>query len=75
MTCEHSKTKFSTTDNISISVNAQQIIYYKQRTKKNKETGNSRYIYQNKYDLAFNDDFSDLHRGKASDEVLYDKGI
>ena len=51
----------------------------KERIKKFKETGNSRYIYQNELDKAcFQHDiaygnFKDLNRRTAADEVLRDK--
>ena len=56
------------------------IIYKKQRkNKKFKETGDSRYIYQNKldkaclqHDMAYGD-FKDLTRRRASDKILHDK--
>ena len=55
-------------------------IYKKQRkNKKFKETGDSRYIYQNKldkacfqHDMAYRD-FKDLSRRTASDKILCDK--
>ena len=47
--------------------------------KKFKETGDSRYIYQNKFnkgffqhDMAYGD-FKDLNRRTATDKVLHDK--
>ena len=50
----------------------------KERIKKNKETRNSRNIYQNEldkacfqYDLAY-EDFKDLNRKTAADKVLRD---
>ena len=49
------------------------------KKKRKKETGDSRYIYQNELDKAcFKDymaygDFKDLPRRTASDKVLYDK--
>ena len=52
---------------------------YKDRIKKFKETGDSRYIYQNEldktcfqHDMAYRD-FKDLNRRKAADKVLRDK--
>ena len=46
-----------------------------------KETGDSKYIYQNKldkvclqHDMAYGD-FKDLHRRKASDKILHDKAF
>ena len=46
----------------------------KERIQKFKETGDSRYIYQN--DKAFHGiaygDFKDLHRGTAADKLLHD---
>ena len=54
---------------------------YKERTKKFKETGDSRYIYQNeldkagfRHDMAYGD-FKDLPRRTASDKVLPDKAF
>ena len=54
---------------------------YKKRLQKFKETGNSRYIYQNKIDkacfqhgMAYGD-FKDLTRRTASDKILCDKAI
>ena len=51
----------------------------KERIQKFKETGNSRYIYQNKldkaclqHDMAY-EDFKDLPRRTASDKVLHGK--
>ena len=51
----------------------------KERIKKFKETGESRYIYQNEldktcfqHDLAYGD-FKDLHRRTIDDKVLRDK--
>ena len=56
------------------------IIYKKQR-KKFKETGDSRYIYQNELDktcfqrdIAYGD-FKDLTRGTASDKILHNKAF
>ena len=53
----------------------------KERIKKFKETGDSRYIYQNKldkacfqHDMAYGD-FKDLARRTASDKVLRDKAF
>ena len=53
----------------------------KQRIQKFKETGNSRYIYQNEldkvcfeYDMAYGN-FKDLTRGAASDKILRDKAL
>ena len=53
----------------------------KERIQKFKETGNSRYIYQNKldkacfqHDLAYGD-FKDLTRRTASDKILYDEAF
>ena len=51
----------------------------KERMQKFKETGDSRYIYQNELDkTCFQDDmayrdFKDLTRRTASDEILHDK--
>ena len=51
----------------------------KERIQKFKETGDSRYIYQNELDKAcFQDnmaygDFKDLTRTTASDKILHDK--
>ena len=53
----------------------------KERIQKFKETGDSRYIYQNKLDKAFFQhaivcgDFKDLARRTASDKILRDKGF
>ena len=51
----------------------------KERTQKFKETGDSRYIYQNEPDkacfqhgMAYGD-FKDLTRGTAPDKILHDK--
>ena len=50
-------------------------------TQKFKETGDSRYIYQNKVDIAccqhdmVYPDFTYLSKRKASDKVLYDKAF
>ena len=57
-------------------------IYKKQRKKtKLKETGDSRYIYQNQldkscfqHDMAYGD-FEDLARRTASDKILHDKAF
>ena len=57
-------------------------IYKKQRkNKKIKETGDSRYIYQNELDkacfqhgMAYGD-FKDLTRKTASDKILHDKAF
>ena len=53
----------------------------KQRIQKFKETGDSRYIYQNKldkacfqHDMAYGD-FKDLTRRTASDKILPDKAF
>ena len=53
----------------------------KERTKKFKETGDSRYIYQNEldiacfqHDLAYGD-FKDLKRITAADNILRDKAL
>ena len=53
----------------------------KQRIQKSKETGDSRYIYQNKldkacfqHDMAYGD-FKDLTRRTASDKILPDKAF
>ena len=53
----------------------------KERIQKFKETGNSRYIYQNKldkacfqHDLAYGD-FKDLTRRTASDKILCDEAF
>ena len=53
----------------------------KERIKKFKETGDSRYIYQNKldkacfqHDMAYGD-FKDLARRTASDKILRDKAF
>ena len=54
----------------------------KERIKKFKETGDSRYIYQNKldktcfhhYDMAYGD-FKDLNRKTVADNVLPDKAF
>ena len=52
-----------------------------ERTKKFKETGNSRYIYQNEldkncfqHDMAYGN-FKDLNRKTADDKVLRDKAF
>ena len=56
-------------------------IICKERIQKFKETGDSRYIYQNKLDKAFFQhaivcgDFKDLARRTASDKILRDKGF
>ena len=53
----------------------------KKRLQKFKETGNSRYIYQNKIDKACfqhgmaDGDFKDLTRRTASNKILCDKAI
>ena len=53
----------------------------KERIKKFKEAGDSRYIYQNELDKAcFQDDmtygnFKDLNRRTAADKVLHDKAL
>ena len=50
----------------------------KGRIKKIKETGDSRYIYQNELDKAcfqHNMTYEDLNRRKASDKVLRDKAF
>ena len=53
----------------------------KERMQKFKETGDSRYIYQNDLDKAYfqNDmaykDFKDISRRKASDKILRDKAF
>ena len=51
------------------------------KTKKKKETGDSRYIYQNEldkacfqHDMAYGD-FKDLTRRTASDKILRDKAF
>ena len=53
----------------------------KERTQKFKETGDSRYIYRNEldkaclqHDMAF-EDFKDLAKRTAADEVLRDKAF
>ena len=53
----------------------------KERIKKVKETGDSRYIYQNEldkacfqHDMAY-EDFKDLNRRTAADKVLPDKAF
>ena len=53
----------------------------KERTKKFKDSGDSRYIYRNKlrkacfqYDMIYGD-FKDLPKRKASDTVLLDKAF
>ena len=53
----------------------------KERTKKIKETGDSRYIYQDEldkacfqHDMAYGD-FKDLNRRTSADKVLHDKTI
>ena len=53
----------------------------KKRIKNFKETGNSRYIYQNEldkvcfqYDMAYGD-FKDLNRKTATDKALRDKAF
>ena len=53
----------------------------KERIKKNKETGNTSYIYKNElykacfqYDMAYGD-FKDLKRRTASDKILRDKAF
>ena len=53
----------------------------KKRIKNIKETGDSRYIYQNKldkacfhYDMTY-EDFKDLNRRTAADKVLHDKAF
>ena len=49
----------------------------KERIKKFKETGDSRYIYQNeldKDDIAYGD-LKDLNRRKAADKILRDKAF
>ena len=53
----------------------------KERIKKFKEAGDSRYIYQNELDkVCFQDDmtygnFKDLNRRTAADKVLHDKAL
>ena len=56
-------------------------IYKKQRIKKFKETGDSRYIYQNElvkacfqHDMAYRD-FKDLNRRTFADKILRDKSF
>ena len=53
----------------------------KERIKKFKETGDSRYIYQNEldkacfqHDMAY-EDFKDLNRRTAADKVLHDQAF
>ena len=53
----------------------------KERIRKFKETGDSRYIYQNEldkagfqHDMAYGD-FKDLTRRTASDKILHDKAF
>ena len=53
----------------------------KKRIHRFKETGDSKYIYQNKldkvclqHDMAYGD-FKDLHRRAASDKILHDKAF
>ena len=53
----------------------------KERMQKSKETGDSRYIYQNdldkayfQHDMAYKD-FKDISRRKASDKILRDKAF
>ena len=48
----------------------------KERMKNFKETGDSRYTYQNELDKAcFQHDFKDLNRRTAADKVLRDKAF
>ena len=54
---------------------------YKERIKKNRETGDSRYTYQNEldkacfqHDMAYGD-FQGLNRRTAADKVLCDKAF
>ena len=46
----------------------------KETNQKLKETGDSRYIYQDKLDKA-DGDFKDLSRRTASDKILHDKAF
>ena len=56
-------------------------VEYLQKQRKKKETGDSRYIYQNEldkacfqHDMAY-EDFKYLARRTASDEILHDKAF
>ena len=56
-------------------------VEYLQKQRKKKETGDSRYIYQNEldkacfqHDMAYGD-FKDLTRRTASDKILRDKAF
>ena len=57
------------------------LVEYLQKQRKKKETGDSRYIYQNEldkacfqHDMAYGD-FKDLTRRTASDKILRDKAF
>ena len=50
------------------------LLKIKKELKKIKETGDSRYIYQNELDRSYGD-FKDLNRRTFADKVLHDKAF